>query len=100
MCIRDRYKVNPAIIADPEIEKLSGLDYSIDPLNVENQQRIIRAKNMRDAMINNTLSFGSAEYSNLNDLDMEGVFDADTDVHNLPYTISPELLDTYFLEIF
>ena len=28
------------------------------------------------------------------------VFDADTDVHNLPYTISPELLDTYFLEIF
>ena len=95
-----QYKINPAIIADPEIEKLSGLDYSIDPLNVENQQRIIRAKNMRDAMINNTLSFGSAEYSNLNDLDMEGVFDADTDVHNLPYTISPELLDTYFLEIF
>lgn len=95
-----QYKISPAIIADPEIEKLSGLDYSIDPLNVENQQRIIRAKNMRDAMINNTLSFGSAEISNLNDLDMEGIYDADTDVHNLPYTISPELLDTYFSEIF
>lgn len=95
-----QYKISPAIIADPEIEKLSGLDYSIDPLNVENQQRIIRAKNMKDAMINNTLSFGSAEISNLNDLDMEGIYDADTDVHNLPYTISPELLDTYFSEIF
>lgn len=95
-----QYKISPAIIADPEIERMSGLDYSIDPLNVENQQRIIRAKNMRDAMINNTLSFGSAEISNLNDLDMEGIYDADTDVHNLPYTISPELLDTYFLEIF
>ena len=55
---------------------------------------------MRDAMINNTLSFGSAEISNLNDLDMEGLFDGETDVLNLPYTISPELLDTYFLEIF
>ena len=85
---------------DPEIEKMSGLDYSVDPLNVENQQRIIRAKNMRDAMINNTLSFGSAELSNLNDLDMEGVFDTEVDVHNLPYTLSPELLDSYFLEIF
>ena len=79
---------------------MSGLDYSVDPLNVENQQRIIRAKNMRDAMINNTLSFGSAELSNLNDLDMEGVFDTEVDVHNLPYTLSPELLDSYFLEIF
>ena len=79
---------------------MSGLDYSVDPLNVENQQRIIRAKNMRDAMINNTLSFGSAEFSNLNDLDMEGIYDSDTDVHNLPYTLSPELLDSYFLEIF
>ena len=95
-----QYKISPAIIADPEIEKLSGLDYSVDPLNVENQQRIIRAKNMRDAMINNTLSFGSAEISNLNDLDMEGIYDSDTDVHNLPYTLSPELLDSYFLEIF
>ena len=55
---------------------------------------------MRDAMINNTLSFGSAELSNLNDLDMEGIYDSDTDVHNLPYTLSPELLDSYFLEIF
>ena len=95
-----QYKISPAIIADPEIEKMSGLDYSVDPLNVENQQRIIRAKNMRDAMINNTLSFGSAEISNLNDLDMEGVFDTEVDVHNLPYTLSPELLDSYFLEIF
>ena len=95
-----QYKISPLIIADPVIEEMSGLDYSVDPLNVENQQRIIRAKNMRDAMINNTLSFGSAEFSNLNDLDMEGVFDGDTDVHNLPYTLSPELLDSYFLEIF
>ena len=100
MCIRDRYKISPAIIADPVIQEMSGLDYSVDPLNVENQQRIIRAKNMRDAMINNTLSFGSAEFSNLNDLDMEGIYDSDTDVHNLPYTLSPELLDSYFLEIF
>ena len=79
---------------------MSCIDYSVDPLNVENQQRIIRAKNMRDAMINNTLSFGAAELSNLNDLDMEGIYDSDTDVHNLPYTLSPELLDSYFLEIF
>ena len=76
------------------------IDYSVDKINVENHQRIIRAKNMRDAMINNTLSFGSAELSNLNDLDMEGIYDSDTDVHNLPYTLSPELLDSYFLEIF
>ena len=95
-----QYKISPAIIADPVIQEMSGLDYSVDPLNVENQQRIIRAKNMRDAMINNTLSFGSAEFSNLNDLDMEGIYDSDTDVHNLPYTLSPELLDSYFLEIF
>jgi oligoribonuclease (3'-5' exoribonuclease) len=94
-----QYKINRLIIADPEIEKLSGLDYSKDALTVENQQRIIRAKNMRDASINNSLSFGFSETSNLNDLDMEGIFDSNTNVHNLPYTISPELLGTYFLEI-
>jgi len=94
-----QYKIDRLIIADPEIEKLSGLDYSKDALTVENQQRIIRAKNMRDASINNSLSFGFSETSNLNDLDMEGIFDGNTNVHNLPYTISPELLGTYFLEI-
>ena len=37
---------------------------------------------------------------NLNDLDMEGVYDGDTNIHNQAFLLDPNLLDTYFMEMF
>ena len=95
-----QYKISPLIIGDPEIERLSGLDYSVDPLTVENQQRIIRAKNIKDGIVNNAFSTGFTSMPNLNDLDMEGVYDGDTNIHNQAFLLDPNLLDTYFMEMF
>ena len=55
---------------------------------------------MVDAGIDNFFSTGSYLESGLNTFDMEGIFDEGADVHNLPYTLSPELIDSYFTEIF
>lgn len=95
-----QYKLDPAIIADPEVERISGLDYSKDALTVENQQRIIRAKNIKDGIINNAFSTGFTAMPNLTDLDMEGIDFTGKSSLNQPFLINPELLDDYFLEIF
>tara|TARA_B100000214_G_scaffold337143_1_gene281531 strand:+ start:1042 stop:3852 length:2811 start_codon:yes stop_codon:yes gene_type:complete len=95
-----QYKLSPLTIADPVVQEISGLDYSVDQLTVENQQRIIRAKNIRDGIINNAFSTGFMQVPNLNDLDMEGLYTDDTDVHNQAFLLDPNLLDTYFTEMF
>jgi len=82
------------------LEKASGLDFSKDTLSLENQKRLIFTKNMVDAGIDNFFSTGFYSELSLNELDMEGIFDEGADVHNLPYTLSPELIDSYFTEIF
>lgn len=82
------------------LEKASGLDFSKDTLSIENQKRLIFTKNMVDAGIDNFFSTGFYSELGLNELDMEGIFDEGADVHNLPYTLSPELIDSYFTEIF
>jgi hypothetical protein len=82
------------------LEKASGLDFSKDTLSLENQKRLIFTKNMVDAGIDNFFSTGFYSELSLNELDMEGIFDKELDVHNLPYTLSPELIDSYFTEIF
>ena len=92
------FKLEPSMIK--RLEKASGLDFSKDTLSLENQKRLIFTKNMVDAGINDFFSTGFYSELGLNELDMEGIFDEGADVHNLPYTLSPELIDSYFTEIF
>lgn len=82
------------------LEKASGLDFSKDTLSIENQKRLIFTKNMVDAGIDNFFSTGFYSELGLNEFDMEGISFDSKDIHNLPYTLSPELIDSYFTEIF
>ena len=93
-----QYKIQASTIA--RLEKASGLDFDKDTLSVKNQEILLQTKVMVDAGINNFLSGGFYEEIGVSSFDSEGMFDADTDVHNQPHLLSPELLDTYFYEVF
>ena len=93
-----QYKIQASTIE--RLEKASGLDFDKDTLSVKNQEILLQTKVMVDAGINNFLSGGFYEEIGVSSFDSEGLFDADTDVHNQPHLLSPELLDAYFYEVF